>query len=248
MTVPRSTVDRNLPRPDGPSSGGPAGADGQGDPAATRPRPVLRGWLHLVSLAVVLVAGPLLILAGETLEQRLCLTIYVLSLVSLFGVSAAFHRIRWGAVGRRRMRRADHSSIFIAIAGTYTAVAGLVLVGWTRALVLALVWGGAIVGIVIRQAWLDAPKWIVALPYVVVGWSAVAVVPQLLHGLGVEGFLLLLAGGVAYTAGAVVYALKRPDPVPHVFGYHEVFHLCTVVGAVLHFVVVAGFALPAAKG
>lgn len=221
------------------------GTSGSGSVAS---RPVLRGWLHLVSFAVVLVAGPLLIAAGDGVGQRLCLTVYVLALASLFGVSAAFHRIRWEAAGRRRMRRADHASIFIGIAGTYTAIAGLVLHGWAQALILILVWGGALVGVVIRQVWLDAPKWVVTLPYVVVGWSAVAVIPQLLHGLGVEGFLLLLAGGVAYTAGAVVYALRRPDPVPHLFGYHEVFHLCTVVGATLQFVVVAAIALPAANG
>ncbi|MBV8462986.1 MAG: hemolysin III family protein [Acidimicrobiales bacterium] len=214
---------------------------------AARPRPLLRGWLHLAAFAVVLVAGSLLILAGKTFGQRLCLTIYVASLALLFGVSAAFHRVQWGPTGRRRMRRLDHSSIFIAIAGTYTAVAGLVLTGWTRNLVLIIVWGGAAIGIVIRQVWLDAPKWVVALPYVVVGWSALVVVPQLLHGLGVAGFLLLLAGGVAYTAGAITYALKRPDPIPHVFGYHEVFHVCTVVGAALHFVVISAIALPAAN-
>jgi hemolysin III len=101
-------------------------------------------------------------------------------------------------------------------------------------------------GITLRQLWLDAPKWVIALPYVVVGWAAVAVLPQLYRALGGAGFGLLLAGGVAYSVGAVVYALKRPDPVPGVFGYHEVFHACTIVGAVLHFVVIAWFVLPLA--
>lgn len=215
--------------------------------ASATSRPLLRGWLHLASFVVVLVVGSLLILSGEGFVERLCLTIYVASLASLFGVSAAFHRVRWGPRGRRRMRRVDHASIFFAIAGTYTAVAGLVLAGWTRILVLAVVWIGAMAGIALRQVWLDAPKWVVALPYVVVGWSALVVLPQLVHGLGVGGFLLLLGGGLAYTAGAVTYALRRPDPVPHVFGYHEVFHLCTVVGAALQFAVVAAIAVPAAN-
>jgi hemolysin III len=144
------------------------------------------------------------------------------------------------------MRRADHSTIFIGIAGTYTAVAGLALTGGAKVAVLAIVWIGAIGGITLRQVWLDAPKWAVAVPYVVVGWCAVLVLPQLLDSMGVGGVLLLAAGGVAYTAGAVVYALKRPDPVPNVFGYHEVFHLCTVIGATLQFLVVALYAVPAA--
>ena len=144
------------------------------------------------------------------------------------------------------MRRADHSTIFIAIAGSYTAVAGIALTGWARTAVLCIVWGGAIVGITLRQMWLDAPKWVIALPYVVVGWAAVAVLPQLFRALGGTGFALLLAGGLAYSAGAVVYALKRPDPVPGTFGYHEVFHACTIVGAALHFVVIAWFVLPLA--
>ena len=110
------------------------------------------------------------------------------------------------------MRRADHSTIFIAIAGSYTAVAGIALTGWARTAVLCIVWGGAVVGITLRQVWLDAPKWVVALPYVVVGWAAVAVLPQLFRALGGAGFTLLLAGGLAYSAGAVVYALKKPEP------------------------------------
>jgi hemolysin III len=164
----------------------------------------------------------------------------------LFGVSALFHRHTWGPVGRRRMRRADHSTIFIAIAGSYTAVAGIALSGWARTALLCIVWGGALIGITLRQVWLDAPKWVIALPYVVVGWAAVVVLPQLYAALGPTGFALLLAGGLAYSAGALVYALKRPNPVPGVLGYHEVFHACTIVGAVLHFVVIARFVLPLA--
>ena len=125
----------------------------------------------------------------------------------------------------------DHSTIFIAIAGSYTAVAGIALSGWARIAVLCIAWGGALVGITVRQVWLDAPKWVIALPYVVVGWAAVWVLPQLWRALGPTGFTLLLAGGLAYSAGAVVYAIKRPNPVPGVLGYHEVFHACTVVGA-----------------
>jgi hemolysin III len=205
---------------------------------------VLRGWLHLVSFVVTLVAGPLLVARAHTLEARAVLIVYVVSMVALFGVSAAFHRIRWSPAGRRRMRRADHATIFLAIAGTYTAVAGLVVHGWAQVLVLCLVWFGGAIGVTVRQLWLDAPKWAIALPYIVAGWSALAIVPQLVRGLGGGGFALVLAGGACYTIGALCYSLKRPNPVPGVFGYHEVFHAFTVAGAALHYAAIAGFALP----
>lgn len=205
---------------------------------------MLRGWLHLVAFLAVLVAGPLLAAHGRTDGQRAALAVYAAALAALFGVSAAFHRVRWGPAGRRRMRRADHATIFVGIAGSYTAVAGLALHGWARVLVLSLVWGGGAVGVTVRQLWLDAPKWAVAVPYVVVGWCALAVVPQLVRGLGGAGFGLVVAGGACYTVGALVYARRRPDPVPGVFGYHEVFHALTVVGASLHFVAIACYALP----
>jgi len=207
---------------------------------------VLRGWIHLVALCVTLVAGPLLVAHASTAGERAALAVYVASLVALFGVSAAFHRVPWSAAARRRMRRADHATIFLAIAGTYTAVAGLALGGWARALVLSLVWVGGAAGVTVRQLWLDAPKWAIAVPYVVVGWCALAVMPQLVRGLSGGGFVLILAGGACYTAGAVCYALRRPNPVPGVFGYHEVFHALTVAGAALHFAAIAAYALPRA--
>jgi hemolysin III len=209
-------------------------------------RPLLRGWMHAGAFVAVLIAGPLLVSDAPNARVATVLGIYVASIAALFGVSASFHRVKWSPRARRIMRRADHGTIFVGIAGTYTAVAGICLSGWTRVLVLALVWTGAVVGIVLRQVWLDAPKWAIALPYIVVGWSALAVIPQLVHTMGGEGFGLLLAGGVAYTAGAIVYALRKPDPFPTVFGYHEIFHACTVVGAILHFVAIAAFALPRA--
>jgi hemolysin III len=226
-----TTTDHPTP---GPVTGSAAG------------RPLLRGWIHLVAFLVTVIAAPFVVVRGPTAGSEAALAIYMTSIAGLFGVSAAFHRIRWSPGARRRMRRADHATIFIAIAGTNTAVAGLALRGWAQVLILSLVWGGAVVGITVRQLWLDAPKWAVAVPYVVVGWCALAVLPQLLHALGGAGFGLLAAGGGFYTAGAIVYALRKPDPVPGVFGYHEVFHACTVVGATLHFVVVVAYALPRA--
>ncbi len=209
-------------------------------------RPLLRGWIHLVAVVVTVIAAPFVVARAPTAGAAAALAVYMTSITALFGVSAAFHRVRWSPSARRRMRRADHATIFIAIAGTYTAVAGLALRGWAQILILCLVWGGAAVGLTVRQLWLDAPKWAVAVPYVVVGWCAVAVLPQLLHALGGAGFGLLAAGGGFYTVGAIVYSLRRPNPVPGVLGYHEVFHACTVVGATLHFVVVMVYALPRA--
>jgi hemolysin III len=210
-------------------------------------KPTLRGVFHEIAFFVSLVSGTVAVFLAPTTGSKLVVLVYAVSISLLFGVSALFHRHTWGPVGRRRMRRADHSTIFIAIAGSYTAVAGIALSGWARTSVLCVVWGGAVVGIALRQLWLDAPKWVIALPYLVVGWAALAVLPQLERALGGAGFVLLLLGGIAYTAGALVYARKKPDPVPGVFGYHEVFHACTIVGAVLQYVVIAWFVLPLAR-
>ena len=215
-------------------------------PELAATRPLLRGGIHLVAFVVTVIGAPFVIAQAPTAGAAAALAIYMTTIAALFGVSAAFHRIRWAPAARRRMRRADHATIFIAIAGTNTAVAGLALRGWAQVLILSLVWGGAAIGITVRQMWLDAPKWAVAIPYVVVGWCALVVLPQLLHALGGAGLALLVAGGASYTLGALVYALKKPNPVPGVFGYHEVFHACTVVGATLHFVVVMVYALPRA--
>jgi hemolysin III len=199
-----------------------------------------------VAFVATVIGAPFVIARAPTAGSTADLTIYMVSIAALFGVSAAFHRVRWSPEGRRRMRRADHATIFVAIAGSYTAVAGLALRGWAQVLIISLVWAGAVVGITVRQLWLDAPKWAIAIPYVVVGWCAVAVLPQLLHALGGVGFGLLFVGGAFYTVGAIVYSARRPNPVPGVFGYHEVFHACTVVGATLHFVVINVYALPRA--
>jgi hemolysin III len=207
-------------------------------------RPLLRGWLHVGAFVAWLIGGPFLIAAGKTTAGKVALTIYVVAMLIMFGTSASFHRFRWSAPAWRRMRRADHSAIFIGIAGTSTAISGLALHGWAQVTVLSLVWGGAAVGIVFRQLWLDAPQWVVAIPYVVVGWCAMVAAPQLVRGLGWTGFGLMLVAGVAYTAGALMYALKRPNPWPEVFGFHEVFHACTVIGAGTFAYIVVFVALP----
>ena len=207
-------------------------------------RPLLRGWLHAGAFFAWLIGGPFLIAAGPDAAATTELAIYVAGMLAMFGTSAAFHRLRWSAPAWRRMRRADHSAIFVGIAGTCTAVAGLALRGWAEVLILTLVWAGAAAGIALRQVFLDAPQWVVAIPYVLVGWCPIIVAPQLVRSLGWVGFALMLLGGLFYTVGALVYAAKRPDPWPRVFGFHEVFHACTLVGAGLFAYLVAFIALP----
>ena len=207
-------------------------------------KPLLRGWLHLAALVCVLAGGPVLVASSAQSSQTAALSVYIAALVALFGVSATYHRPNWAGGPRRVLRRLDHSTIFLAIAGSYTAIGDLALHGWAFALVLAIVWGGGVCGVAVRQLWLDAPSWAIGLPYLLTGWCALAVLPQLERGLGAAGFALVLGGGLFYSAGAAVYALRRPNPWPRVFGFHEVFHACTIAGAALQFAAIAAFALP----
>ena len=165
----------------------------------------------------------------------------------LFGTSALYHRVNWRSVAARRwMRRLDHSAIFLLIAGSYTPFALLVLDGTLADVILVVVWAGAIGGIVLKLVWIDAPKWLVAVIYVALGWVAVAATPELVDELGITGAAMVGLGGLLYTVGAVVYARRRPDPIPEVFGYHEVFHLLVIVAAALQYAVIAFWVLPGA--
>jgi hemolysin III len=173
--------------------------------------------------------------------------VYAAALTGLFGVSALLHRRYWQPRARLWLRRADHSMIFVAIAGTYTPVAALALAPGMAAAVLAVVWAGALAGIVVRLARRrPASKRAAAIPYVAIGWVAVAVIPQLFSRLGVLGVGLIVSGGALYTAGAVIFARQRPDPRPAVFGYHEVFHAFVLAGAALHLIAVRFVVLPRA--
>ncbi|MDQ1398607.1 MAG: hemolysin [Acidimicrobiaceae bacterium] len=222
----------------------PAVGTRQEAPPPVKPR--LRGVLHLMAFLVSLVTGPALVLAAPSGGPTVAVMIYAASMSALFGISALLHRRTWTPQARRIMRRVDHSMIFFLIAGTYTAIAPLVLRGTTALVILAVVWIGGAVGVVIELFWLEAPKWAVVLPYVVVGWTAVAALPQLGSALGGAGLGLMIGGGLAYTAGAAVYALRRPNPWPTLFGYHEVFHGLTVVAAAAHYLLVARYVLPLA--
>jgi hemolysin III len=208
------------------------------EPAATV-KPLLRGWSHVVSFAVVGVIGLFMLAFTEAPPaDRLTLVVYLLGTLAMFGVSALYHRGAWSDAARSVWKRLDHSTIFLAIAGAYTPISVACLTGWHRVAVLAAAWGGAVLGITLQWLPLHVPRALFTVVYIVVGWSMALALPQLFHGIGALGFSLVLAGGVAYTVGAVVYALKRPDPWPQVFGFHEVFHLCTVVAAICHYIAV----------
>ena len=218
---------------------------GSGLPALVKPR--LRGVLHQWAFFVSVAAGAVLIAVAPDGEARLATSIYAVTVVGLFGVSAIYHRVNWvSGSARRWMRRLDHSMIFLLIAGTYTPFALLVLKGTLGTAVLIAVWGGAVAGIVLNLIWVEAPKPVTAVVYLVLGWVAVVVFPDMASELGVVATALVAAGGVLYSLGAIVYALQRPDPAPAVFGYHEVFHLFVVVAAALQWAAVAFYVLPAA--
>ena len=210
-----------------------------------RAKPRLRGVSHQWAFFVSLVTGTTLVLAAPVGRAKLATAIYAASVAVLFGASALYHRVNWRSIAARRwMRRLDHSAIFVLIAGTYTPVAVIALDGPLATAILIAVWAGALAGIALKLLWIDAPKWVVSLTYVLLGWVALAAFPELFTTLGVIPTLLILAGGILYTVGAVVYALKRPDPVPAVFGYHEVFHVLVIVAAALQYAVIAFFVLP----
>lgn len=208
-------------------------------------KPKLRGVSHEWAFFMSLGFGVTLIILAETPKATLAVAIYAVSLSALFGTSALYHRVNWRRPQVRQwMRRLDHSMIFFLIAGTYTPFALLVLNGTLAMAILVVVWIGAIAGAIVEMIWIDHPKWASALIYLSLGWVAVAAFPELWSAMGVGGTLLVAFGGLLYTAGAVVYAVQRPNPNPAIFGYHEIFHLLVIAAAVAHFSAVAFFALP----
>jgi hemolysin III len=202
-------------------------------------KPLLRGVTHEIAAAFALAGWVALVREAPGPRAAFAAAVYGLALTAQFCVSALYHRPRWGTRARMLMRRLDHAAIFLLIAGTYTPVCLLLPVEGGRVL-LALVWAGALAGMIFSVAWPMAPKWLLAVLGVALGWAIVPMLPALGAALGTGGLALLLAGGVAYTAGALVYATRRPDPLPRVFGYHEVFHALVIVAAVCHYVAVAG--------
>lgn len=206
-------------------------------------KPRLRGVSHQYAFFVALAAGAALVVLVRGGEARFAVGVYALSLCAMFGASALYHRIDWQPRPRAWLRRLDHSMIFVLVAGTYTPFAALVLapaLGWT---LLGVVWGGAVAGVVMSLVWNDAPRWLSATVYVALGWVAIVGMPQLWDRAGALAVALLTTGGLLYTLGAVVYARRRPDPSPRVFGYHEVFHVLVIAAAAVHFAAVAVYAV-----
>jgi hemolysin III len=207
-------------------------------------RPRQRGLLHQWAFVGFALLAVVLLLVADHTDGRVSLGLYAACVTGLFGVSALYHRRSWSPSARRWMRRLDHSMIFLLIAGTYTPFAVLALRGTTATVLLVVLWGGALAGVAITVFWIDAPRWLVVLVCVLLGWTAVAALPGVAGSLGWRAVVLIAAGGVLYTLGSAVYALKRPNPVPGVFGYHEVFHLFVVLAALAHYLAVVVYLVP----
>ena len=205
--------------------------------AALKPR--LRGVLHQAAFAISLVTGTALVCLAEGGRARTAATVYAVSVALLFGTSAAYHRGPWTGRSREVMKRLDHSMIFILIAGTYTPFALLLLTGTARWVVFGLVWGGALAGVVLRNSIRRPARWLFVGIYMLLGWTALGVLPQLADAGGMRVVVLLLIGGLFYSLGAIVYAMKRPNPSPRWFGFHEVFHAFTLLAFVTHYLAVS---------
>ena len=213
-------------------------ADSDWEHPDTRPR--MRGWLHLFAFFGSIVAGAVLIplAAVQGARAGFSVALYCLTILGLFGVSALYHRRRWSPRGWMVMKRLDHSMIFLFIAGTYTPFALLAVSQPTGFWVLSGVWAGALAGVTLKLSWPAAPRWVGVPLYIGLGWVAVFVLTDILHFAGVASMVLLAVGGVLYTAGGVAYAIKKPNPWPGTFGYHEVFHAMTIVAAICHYIAV----------
>jgi hemolysin III len=212
---------------------------------AVAPKPLLRGVLHQTAFFVSLVVGTLLIGFSEGASRQTAAAVFAGSVALCFGVSALYHRGTWAPNARVLLRRLDHAGIYLLIAGTYTPVCLLVLDGAWRYTVLAVVAAAAAAAIVVMVAWVSAPNWFAAALGIGVGWIGVLLLPQLATRLAPTAVVLLALGGIAYTAGAIVYARRRPNPAPTVFGYHELFHALTILGVACQYVAIAVFVIRA---
>ncbi|MEW1586378.1 hemolysin III family protein [Micromonospora vinacea] len=204
-------------------------------------KPRMRGWLHTYAFFVAVVCGIVLCSIAATRPgwaPLVSCVIYSLTVCGLFGTSALYHRRVWSERGYQVMRRMDHSMIFVFIAGTYTPLCAMLLAPRPATVMLALVWGGALAGVAVKVVWPHAPRWVSAPLYLALGWVAVAMLPEILHGGGVAALVLLIVGGAIYSIGAVFYALRRPNPWPTVFGHHEFFHACTLLAALCHHIAI----------
>ena len=209
-------------------------------------RPLLRGVLHEVGFAIAIVVGVLVVIGSDGVRRSVAAAAFAGSAVAMLGASALYHRVAWSTRVRPWMRRLDHAGIYALIAGTYTAVGLVSMHGTLRTVVLAFVWGGCAVATFLKLCWVEAPTWLSAVVAISLGWVGIVAVPQLLRAAGVAPVVLIAAGGIAYTLGGIVYARRKPDPLPAVFGYHELFHALTLVALALQYVAITFFVVRAA--
>ncbi|MEU5889097.1 hemolysin III family protein [Streptomyces sp. NPDC047461] len=239
------TPPDTLPTPETAAPGGatdqPTAGQGAGkleagvERAAAALKPRMRGWLHAGVFPLALAGGIVLIAVSRTGASVVACSVYALSACLLFGTSAVYHRGTWGPRGEAVLRRLDHANIFLIIAGTYTPLAVQLLSGRRRLVLLTVVWAGALAGIAFRILWIGAPRWLYTPCYIALGWVAVFNLPEFARAGGTAVVVLVTVGGLLYTAGAVVYGLKRPDPSPAWFGFHEVFHTLTIAAFTAHY-------------
>ncbi len=208
-------------------------------------KPRLRGVLHQGAFVVSLVVGALLIVGSDGGAEHAAAAVFAGSVAACFGISALYHRVNWAPRVRLWMRRADHAGVYLLIAGTYTPVCVIALGGNLRLVVLAVVSAGAAAAIVLKVVWVEAPNWLAAAIGIGLGWVGVALLPELATQVNPAAVVLLGLGGIAYSVGAIVYARRRPNPAPTVFGYHELFHALTIVGVSCQYVAIAFFVIRA---
>lgn len=206
-------------------------------------RPRLRGVFHELAFPVSLLGGAWAVLHANPGTARTATAIYAASLSACLGVSALYHRGRWSTRVRAWLRRLDHATIFLLIAGTFTPIAAIALSGTLSITTLVVVWSAALLGSIVTTVWTDAPVAIEVGPYLAVGCFGIVLMPHLVANLGVAGVALLALGGAVYIAGAVIYAWQRPNPWPHTFGFHEIFHVLVITAAVLQWVVITQWVL-----
>jgi hemolysin III len=221
--------------------------DGAAPPQAPASEPVipagvvphLRGWLHAGMFPAALIGGVTLVLMASTTGARVAAAIFGLTASLLFGVSALYHRGKWRPRVKAVLRRLDHANIFLIIAGSYTPFAVVLLPPDSARLLLILIWSGALAGVAFRVIWVNAPRWLYTPIYIALGWAALFFLPDFLRQGGTAVLSLIVIGGLLYSLGAVVYGLKRPNPSPRWFGFHEVFHALTIAAFLTHFVAAA---------
>ena len=202
-------------------------------------KPKLRGWLHAGMAPLATAGGIVLVALAPDRGSRIAAAIYLAASLLLFGTSAIYHRFTWGPRGEAILRRMDHANIYVFIAATYTPLALQLLTGTSRVLLLTLVWSAALVGLLFRLFWLTAPRWLYTALYLMMGWAAVGWLGQFYAAGGAAVLVLVVAGGLLYTVGAVVYGLKRPNPWPTWFGFHEIFHAYTIAAFVCHYIAIS---------